>query len=197
MRKREGWKQKNKCFQEHEFFNFPFCNTWAWHLRIETLIPVRQDGDALLIKAVPGWHRKFSCSEFTMFMSPSRFADSLITCHLRQGTRPVCLAFFSLPFTFYWWNQQKIWVHKKRKGIAEKTKVCSSALKPLFSSSQALDLSWHGDSLSLQFSTSLKGDWVAKLFSNLKLKQTNGYERQIHLRDCARNERSRCIITSR
>lgn len=47
MRKREGWKQKNKCFQEHESFNFPFCNTWAWHPRIETLIPLRQDGDPL------------------------------------------------------------------------------------------------------------------------------------------------------
>lgn len=149
------------------------------------------------IKAVPGWHRKFSCSHFTLYMSTSSFADSVITCHLRQVTKQICLALFSLPFTFYSWNQQKIWVHKKCKGITEKTKVCSSALKPLFSSSQALDLSWHGDSLSLHFSISLKAEWVAKLFSNLKLKQTNGYEWQIHLRDCARNERSRCIITSR
>lgn len=97
------------------------------------------------INTVPGWHRKFSL--FTTYVLISRFADYILTCNLRQGTRPINSAFFSLPFTCYSWNQQKIWVHKECKGIREKTKAlqclrgaCSSALKPLLSSSQALEM---------------------------------------------------------
>lgn len=110
---------------------------------------------------IPGWHRKFSFSGFTMSMSTSRFAVPVITC---QGDR-ACM--FSVPFTFYFMESAKKSVFTRNARELQRNKVCSSALKSLLSSSQTLemfDLSWHGDSLSLQFPISLKSNWVAKLF---------------------------------
>lgn len=66
--------------------------------------------------------------------------------YFETGNKASMFRLFSLPCTCYSWNQQITWVHKKCKGITEKTKVlqclrgvCSSALKPLFSS-QALEM---------------------------------------------------------